>query len=187
LVEEYENMKKILEASPRLMARIAAAFYVVVFVTGIYALVTRTGAAGLIAGVFYIAVTVLFYFIFKPVNRSLSLLAAILSLMGIVIGPVSMFVRPLSNISPLVFFGCYCLLIGYLILKSRFLPRILGVLMLFAGVGWLTFLWQSFAISLAPYIFFPGIIGEGALTLWLLVFGVNEQRWKEQASATSER
>jgi len=184
---EHEIMKRISEASPRLIARLAAAFYVMVFVTGIYSLVTRTMAAGLIAGVFYIAVTVLFYFIFKPVNRNLSLLAAILSLLGIVIGPLSMFIRPLANLSPLVFFGFYCVLIGYLILKSTFLPRILGMLMLFAGLGWLTFFWQAFAIALVPYIFFPGIIGEGALTLWLLVFAVNQQRWKEQARATAEQ
>jgi hypothetical protein len=179
-------MKRIAEASPRLIARIAAAFYVMVFVTGIYALLTRNMAAGLIAGLFYVAVTVLFYYIFKPVNRNLSLLAAILSLLGIVVGPLSMFVRPLSNISPLVFFGFYCLLIGYLILKSTFLPRILGVLMLFAGLGWLTFLRPAFAISLSPYVFLPGIIGEGMLTLWLLIFGVNEARWKEQAESRKQ-
>ena len=58
--------------------------------------------------------------------------------------------------------------------------------MLFAGLGWLTFLWQSFALSLSPYIFLPGIIGEGMLTFWLLVFAVNEQQWKEQAAASGE-
>ena len=165
------------------MARIAGGFYVVVFGTGIFALLVRGAvgnAAGLIAGVFYIAVTVLFYFIFKPVNRNLSLLAAILSLMGIVTGPLSLLIQSLSYINPLVFFGFYCLLIGYMILKSTFLPRFLGIVMLFAGLGWLTFTWQAFAISLSPYNFLPGIIGEGMLTLWLLVFGVNEQRWKEQ-------
>lgn len=183
-------MKRLVEASPRLIARVAAAFYVVVFVTSIYALLVRTPAGmvvGLVAGAFYVAVTVLFYFIFKPVNRNLSLLAAISSLLGIIIGPLGIFVHALSSISPLVFFGFYCLLISYLILKSRFLPRFLGVLMLFAGVGWLTFIWQSFAISLAPYVFFPGIIGEGMLTLWLLVFGVNEERWKEQARIRAEQ
>lgn len=180
-------MKQIVETSPRLIARVAGAFYVLVFVTGIYALLVRSRmgmAAGLIAGVFYIAVTVLFYFIFKPVNRNLSLLAAILSLLGIAIGPLSMFVHSLSYVSPLVFFGFYCLLIGYLIFKATFLPWILGVLMLFAGLGWLTFLWQAFAISFSPYIFLPGIIGEGMLTLWLLVFGLNEERWKDQARVT---
>jgi len=177
-------MKRIAEASPRLIARIAAAFYVMVFVTGIFSLLVRSGvgyATALLAGVFYIAVTLLFYYIFKAVNRKLSLLAAGFSLLGIVIGPLSLLVHAASYISPLVFFGFYCLLIGYLIFRSTFLPRILGVLMWCAGLGWLTFLWPTLASSLSPYIFFPGIIGEGALTLWLLLFGVNEQRWHEQA------
>ena len=172
--------------SPRLIARIAGLIYLLVFVTGIFSLFVRSGigiAAASIAGALYLAVTLLFYFIFKPVNHSLSLLAAMISLLGIVIGPVSMMVRALSVISPLVFFGFYCLLIGYLILKSTFLPRILGVLMMFAALGWLTFLSPSFAGSLSPYVFAPGIIGEGTLTLWLLVKGVDEELWKEQAAS----
>ncbi len=171
--------------SPRSIARIAGAVYVLVFVTGIFSLFVRSGIgvfAGSLAGLLYIAVTLLFYFIFKPVSRGLSLVAAIISLMGIIIGPMSMMVRALAVISPLVFFGFYCLLIGYLIFKSTFLPRFLSALMLFAGLGWLIFLSPTFAISLSPYVFLPGIIGEGALTLWLLVKGVDEDRWKEQAS-----
>jgi hypothetical protein len=88
------------------------------------------------------------------------------------------------NIS-LVFFGFYCLLIGYLIFRSTYLPRILGVLMGFAGLGWLTFLSPPLAKYLYPYILAPGIFGEGSLTLWLLVMGVNAQRWNEQASAAA--
>lgn len=177
----------IAEQSPRSVARIAGLIYVMVFVTGVYSLFDRTGigvAAAMIAGVLYIAVTVLFYFIFRPVSRGFSLLAAIISLAGIIIGPLSMLVKPLSVISPLVFFGFYCLLIAFLIFKSTFLPRFLSALMAFAGLGWLLFLSPSFAMSLAPYIFFPGIIGEGALTIWLVVFGVKEERWKEQLGRT---
>ena len=43
-----------------------------------------------------------------------------------------------TTILSLVFFGCYCLLIGYLVFRSNFLPRVLGVLMALGGVGWLT-------------------------------------------------
>ena len=85
----------------------------------------------------------------------------------------------------LVFFGFYCLLIGYLIWRSTFLPRILGVLMMFAGVGWLTNLWAPLASSLFPYNVAPGMLGEGALTLWLLAMGVNARRWNEQAGAAA--
>ena len=88
------------------------------------------------------------------------------------------------NIS-FVFFGFYCLLIGYLIFRSTFLPRILGAGMAFAGLGWLTFLSPALAHHLVPYILAAGI-GEIALTLRLLVAGVNAQRWKEQASAARE-
>jgi hypothetical protein len=82
----------------------------------------------------------------------------------------------------LVFFGVYCSLIGWLILKASLLPRILGVLMLFAGVGWLTFLWPPLAKALSPYMLAPGLIGEGALTLWLLAAGVDARGRKEQAA-----
>ena len=75
-----------------------------------------------------------------------------------------------------VFFGFYCLLIGYLIFRSSFLPRTLGVLMALAGLGWLTFIAPTLAHALDPYIRMPGVIGEFSLTVWLLVKGVNIQR-----------
>ena len=178
--------ERITETSPHLKARIAGLIYLITFLTGGVALFVRGRlglVAGLIAGACYIAVTLLFYGIFKPVNRSLSLLAAFVSLIGCAIGPLSLFHLVPFHINSLVFFGFYCLLIGTLIFRSTFLPRILGVLMAFAGLGWLTFLSPPLAKHLSPYIFTPGIIGEGALTLWLLGVGVDEQRWKEQASA----
>jgi hypothetical protein len=160
-------------------ARIAGVFYLLVFVTGGLALVVRGAvgsAAGLVAGLLYLAVTLLFYDLFKPVNRRLSLFAASVSLVGIAVGP-------LLKVNPLPFFGIYCLLIGYLIVRSTFLPRILGVLMALGGVGWLTFLSPALAHRLSPYNFVPGMVGEGALTLWLLVFGVNVPRWQERVDA----
>src|SRR6266576_6604262 len=113
-----------IEVSPRFKARLAGVFYLLVFLTGGLALFVRGGlgsAAGLIAGACYIAVTLLFYGIFKPVSRNLSLLAAVISLLGIIIGPLSLLHLVPISISPLVFFGFYCLLVGYLILRSTFL------------------------------------------------------------------
>ncbi len=238
-------MERIAEASPRFKARIAGVFYLLTMLTGVFAELFVRGrlvvygdaaatatnilaheplfrlgfASDLIAGACYIAVTALFYDLFKPVNRSLSLLAAFFSLVGCAIGAVSCLfhLAPLAvlggaqylsvfkvehlqalalmllklraqtaNIG-IVFFGFYCLLIGYLIFRSTFLPRILGAGMAFAGLGWLTFLSPPLANHLFPYNLAPGALGEGLLTLWLLVMGVNVQRWKEEASAAEER
>ena len=131
-------------------ARIAGVFYLLVFVAGVTALLVggRVGmVSGLIAAACYLAVTFLFYGIFKPVNRSLSLLAAFISLVGIAIGPLGRSLSGVPRINPLVFFGFYCLLIGYLIFRSTFLPRMLGALMAFAGLGWLTFLSPALGVA----------------------------------------
>jgi hypothetical protein len=83
----------------------------------------------------------------------------------------------------LVFFGYYAFLQGYLIIRSTFLPRTLGKLSVLGGVGWLCFLYPPLGYRLFPYIAAFGILGAVSLILWLLAFGLNEQRWKEQASA----
>jgi predicted RND superfamily exporter protein len=78
-------------------------------------------------------------------------------------------------------------LIGYLIFRSTFPPRFLGALMAFSGFGWLTFLSIPLVKHLSPYNLTCAILAELSLMLWLLVFGVNVQRWKEQASAAGGR
>jgi hypothetical protein len=234
------TMERIAEASLRPRARITGVVYLLYFLTAIigefflrglvvdgdaaatannilaHESLFRLGlATGLISTAGYIAVTALFYDLFKAVSRSLSLLAAFFSLVGcailafaslfqlaplVVLGGsqyLSVFkveqLRALAlmflelntqagNIC-VVFFGVYCLLIGYLIFRSAFLPRILGVLMALAGLGWLTFLSPPLANRLSPYNLVLGFLAELALMLWLLARGVNVQRWKEQASA----
>jgi len=227
-------------ASPGPKARITGVVYLLYFLTAILAEVFMKGivvsgdaaatanniqaheplfrlglGTGLIATAWYIAVTALLYELFKPVNRSVSLVAAFLSLVGCAIqafGSVFQLAplvisgsnADLSAFKPeqsqalalilfkldsqaqtitLVFFGLYCLLIGYLIFKSTFLPRILGVLMVLAGLGWLTFLAPPLANALSPYVLVLGFLAELSLMLWLLVKGVNVERWKQQAAA----
>ena len=148
--------------------RVAGLFYLLTFVAGTAALVLRVGpiaaATGAIAAASYIAVTLLLYVVFKPINRHVSLVAAIVSLAGIVLGALR-----LLPFNSLVFFGVYCLLLAYLIFRSPSAPRALAPLMVFAGLGWLTFASQAVAQTLYPYNFAPGMIGEGALTVWLLL------------------
>jgi hypothetical protein len=86
----------------------------------------------------------------------------------------------------LVPFGVHCLLCGILIVRSVFLPRFLGFLMMGAGSAYLLFLWPPFGQRVFfPYIVVPGVLGEGLLTLWLLIMGVNASQWAKQGEHTA--
>jgi hypothetical protein len=239
------TLERIAEASPRLKARIAGGLWLMVIAASMTAFLVRSPmivrddaaatatrimaseslfrlgfAADLMAGVFYVGVTVLLYRLLKPVSRSLSLMAAFLGLAGVAIGGAN----ALTNLATLVllgggqylsafstsqlqamalmslrvyeqgfnigmvFFGFQCILIGCLIVRSTFLPRILGVLLAIGGASYLissfaSFLSPATAAHLLPVIIPAALLGEGSLTLWLLVKGINVERWKEQASA----
>jgi hypothetical protein len=181
----YEMVERIAEAPPRFKGRVAGGLYFFSLLTAAFGETSLHGrlavAVGLIAVAGMVALTVLLYFIFKPVNRSLSLLAAFVNVVGLSFEALRWNPRGLDI--ALVFTGAYCILIGYLIFRSTFLPRILGALVAFGGLAWLTYLSRSLAHDLSPYNVVFGILGEALLCLWLLVIGVNVQRWKEQASA----
>lgn len=228
------------EASPRLKARIAGIFYMLTILTRMFveifvrnrlvvsddAAATATnilareplwrwGFAGdIIAFASYIALTALLYELFKPVSRSLSLVAAFFGLAASVVQAVSslfhlaplfllkgapslsvftveqlqvlalVFLRlraaAYHNIG-LVFFGLYLLLAGILIFRSTFLPRVLGVLVVLAGLSYVLFLSPPLVRLLQPYILVFPAVGQISLCLWLLAVGLNEPRWQEQA------
>lgn len=85
----------------------------------------------------------------------------------------------------LLFSGCFFLVAGYLIRKSGYLPRLIGVLYQAAGVGYIanTFVlivapaWSGrIMIAVAPVI----LVGEISLALWLLVKGIDQERWNRR-------
>jgi hypothetical protein len=188
-------MERIARASPRLKARITGVVYLLYFLTAVSAEVfvgrrrlVVYDAVNLIADAFYIAVTLLFYYMFKSVNWRLSWLAAFFSLLGCANEVLRLLNLAPYRVNSLVFFGPYCFLLGYLIFRSTFLPRILGVLMAFAGLGWLIFL-SSFGNHLSTYLKIVGFVAEASLMLWLLVMGVNisKRKRKQELGELTER
>lgn len=86
-----------------------------------------------------------------------------------------------------VLFGTQCILAGYLIARSTYFPRILGVLLATGGLSYVisafaSLLSPDFGNQLSPYIIPAGLIGEGSLCVWLILKGLNLGRWEKQAS-----
>ena len=83
------------------------------------------------------------------------------------------------------FFSFWVLLLGYLVFKSGFLPRILGILLMLAGLCYtvsavLFFLFPNFDATILGLFAF---IGESLFYLWLLIKGVNVEEWKKLAAS----
>ena len=236
---------RITEASPRFKARMAGVFQLLEAVTASFPGVFVLGrlvvdgnaaataanivgherlfwlgfASSLIGVACHVAWALLMYELLKPVNKSLSLLAAFFVLVCCAMQALTslFYLAPLlilqggSSLSAftaeqlqslalmflklnqyaynidLVFFGLWCVLTGYLIFRSTFLPRILGVLLAISGLGWVIYLYPPLAYHLfIPYIASASALGEIPLEFWLIVMGVNVQRWKKQASNAGE-
>jgi hypothetical protein len=82
----------------------------------------------------------------------------------------------------LAFFGFSTLLQGWLVYRSGFLPRWLGVIAMISGLGWLTFLSPPLGMRLFIYVALFALIGVVAMIGWLLTVGVNDQRWRQRAA-----
>jgi len=85
----------------------------------------------------------------------------------------------------LLFFGVACLVRGYLVFRSTYFPRTLGVLLALAGLAYLVnsvalLLAPAVAATLFPAILAPALVGEGAFCLWLLVKGVDQSAWERK-------
>jgi hypothetical protein len=239
-------MDSVAGASPRQLARMAGALYLINIVGGAFAisivpamllvagdaaatahniqaheLLYRSGlAVHVVVTVTNVPLAMIFYELFKVVNRRLALLDVFFILVATAIeaaGLVNQFAPlvllgsgpytsalPAAQLQALayipwnlssieyslhtVFFGFDILCMAYLVLRSTFLPRAIGVLLAIDGLAYLVysfayFLAPGFAAQLVPWIQLPALIGEGSLCLWLLVVGVDVERWKKGASA----
>ena len=156
-----------------------------------------------------IILSLIFYILFKPVNRNLSLLGLIFSIVATAVMAINLLnqlapllllhntsylkaftIEQLQTLSlfflnlqsqgygiSLLLFAFYFPIIGYLVYKSNFIPRIIGILYTLAGVGYLInslamFLYPHLAAILFPYVLLPAFIGEVSMSLWLLFKGV---------------
>lgn len=156
-------------------------------------------------------VTWALYILLQPVNRSLSLLAAWFRLVFVAIigiNTLNLFVvlqlakdtdyaqltlvlnaYAYGETISFVFFGFHILVLGYLIFKSDYLPRILGLLLIVAALGYIVDSFASFIsssyddneLTFLLMVAVPAVIAEFSLNLWLLFKGVNIERWKQRA------
>lgn len=169
--------------------------------------------SSLLGVIFHIVWILLFYHLFKPVSRSISLLAAFVGILVCAMQAVTslLYLAPfvvlesghsggafttgqLQSLAAqlfqlneyafeidLAFFGLWCVLTGWLIFRSGFMPRILGVLLVIDGFGWMTYLVPPFANTIFPLIAIASGLAEIPLQLWLIIKGVNNQQWLERA------
>ena len=81
-----------------------------------------------------------------------------------------------------VFFGFNTVITGWLIIRSGYLPGFLGWIALVGGIGWLTFLWPPLGYRLNLYIAAVALLGSLATIVWLIAFGVKQERWDQASS-----
>ena len=161
-----------------------------------------------------IVMTVLFYRLLAPVNKTVALLGLVFGLIGCTIKALSrlFFFAPLLVLKgaayssvfetaqlqglallllhvndrgaamALAFFGFENVFEGWLMIKSTFFPRVLGILSVIGGLGWLTFLSPSLGYRLFLYVAGFGLIASVVTIGYLLIVGLNEQRWREVAA-----
>jgi hypothetical protein len=175
-------------------------------------------AAELVLLVCALALTWIWYLLLRPVNKNLMLLAVFFALTSLAIEAVSALsleavLTPLTHAMQgidapqrqamayggviahahafglaLIFFGVECLIVGYLLRRSTYFPKAIGVMMQIAGTCYLV---NSFCMVLAPAlagmlfpaILLPCLVGEGAFCLWLLIKGVDLAAWDKAGAS----
>jgi hypothetical protein len=136
------------------------------------------------------AVSKLFLLLVMPLLENASYLKSFESAQLQVFANIALKSHDISFNIALVFFGFACLVDGYLIYKSGYFPKLIGVLMQIAGLSYLiacssALFAPAFANLISPAILLPALVGESSFCLWLLVKGVNVVKWKEKMTCTA--
>jgi hypothetical protein len=156
----------------------------------------------------------LIYRILRPVNPTLALLMLLFEFTGIVIKTFSrvFFLTPLwvlnngaalsgmelqsvsllllkvndyGAATALAFFGFSTILDGYLVFRSTFLPKWLGVIGMIVGLGWLAFIYPPLGYSLFMISALSGLLAAITKIVWLIVYGVDEAKFKAVEAANA--
>jgi hypothetical protein len=166
----------------RPQARFAAALYFLAVAIAVFCEFFAPGKLGIAAVVLPVvcsmAATLLLYSVFRRVNPRLALTAAVFNLAGLALEALQL--QPGFNLA-MVLHGVYAILLGALMASSRLLPRVLGALMLVAGLVWLIDLAPALARDIAPFNTVVGLVSEAIPMFWLLVAGIDISRSSAQA------
>ena len=83
----------------------------------------------------------------------------------------------------LAFFGFSGIAAGYLVFRSTYLPRWLGVIGMIGGLGWLTFIYPPLGRNAFMFVVIFALLGSAAKIFWLIVFGVDEEKFRAVEAA----
>ena len=164
-----------------LAPRITGLVYLLYFLAAIASkLLMDNGRAGIGSAVYlastllYITVTLLLVRFLRPAGPLLALVALVPSLLGCAYDLLRQFQLAPFQINSLAFYWAFDLLLGILILRSTFVPRFMGAVLVLAGIGLLVFVAVPGGSALVAPVYALAFIAEFELMVWLLVKGVKQ-------------
>lgn len=158
-------------------ARLAGRLYVAYFVLAIAGAALKSVELSVIGTAAYFVLCVQIYRLVAPVDRRVALVLLPLAALGCLIQSIGMVGsdRGLQQLA-LVFFALFLAVLGYLVARSGFIPRAIGIWLLLAGISWFAVVLFPLPLALAAGLQAFGGLSELAFALWLLFGGIATPR-----------